>query len=160
MKKSTTLFLKVAIVLIGIFVLAMCVLGFPSLLKDLSENPDPLNKYFYGIISIMYITVIPFFIALYQAIKLLNLIDQNKAFSELAVKNLKNIKICAFTISGLYVGAMPFFYLLGELDDAPGAILMGFMFFFAPLVIAFFASVLEKLLQQAIDIKKDNELTI
>lgn len=160
MKKSTTFFLKVAIVLIGLFVLAMCFLGLPSLLKDVSENPNQFTKYIYSIVIIMYITVIPFFIALYQAIKLLNLIDKNVAFSESSVKSLKIIKYSAFTISGLYLGAMPFFYLFGELDDAPGVILIGFMFFFAPLVIAFFTTVLEKLLKQAIDIKEDNDLTI
>jgi hypothetical protein len=159
-KKSTTFFLKVAIGLIGLFVIAMSILALPSLLKDVSENPNQFTKYIYSIVVIMYITIIPFFIALFQTIKLLNLIEKNKAFSDLAVKCLKVIKYSAFTISGLYVVTMPFFYLFGELDDAPGVILVGFMFFFAPLVIAFFAAILEKLLQQAIDIKKDNELTI
>jgi hypothetical protein len=108
----------------------------------------------------MYVSAIPFFIALYQAFKLLSYIDKNKAFSEISVKALKNIKYCAITISGLYVVGMPFFYILAELDDAPGVILIGMLFIFASMVIAVFAAVLQRLLQEAIDIKSENDLTI
>ncbi|EGW41794.1 hypothetical protein DOT_0212 [Desulfosporosinus sp. OT] len=55
---------------------------------------------------------------------------------------------------------MPFFYLVGEKDDAPGLILLGLVITFAPTVIAVFAAVLEKLLKDAIDIKSENDLTV
>jgi hypothetical protein len=108
----------------------------------------------------MYVSVIPFFIALCQALRLLGYIDKNKAFSESAVRALKSIKLCAFTISILYAAAMPFIYGVAEKDDAPGLILFGLIFIFASVVIAIFAAVLQILLRNAIDIKKDNDLTI
>jgi len=55
---------------------------------------------------------------------------------------------------------MPLVYVLAEDEDAPGLILFGTAFVFAPLVIAFFAAVLQKLLKQAIDIQSENDLTI
>ena len=108
----------------------------------------------------MYVSAIPFYFALYQAFKLLSYIDKNKAFSELSVKALKNIKYCAITISSLYVVVMPLFYLIAELDDAPGLILIGMVIIFASMVIAVFAAVLQRLLQEAIDIKSENDLTV
>ena len=108
----------------------------------------------------MYVSAIPFFVALYQAFKLLSYIDKNKAFSELSVKALKNIKYCAITISGLYVAVIPFFYIIAEVDDAPGLILIGMVFIFASFVIAVFAAVLQRLLQDAIDIKSENDLIV
>ncbi len=108
----------------------------------------------------MYATAIPFFFALYQAFKLLSYIDKNKAFSELSVKALKNIKYCAITISILYAVGMPFFYLIAEEDDAPGLIVIGLVIIFASMVIAVFAAVLQKLLKEAIDIKSENDLTV
>lgn len=105
-------------------------------------------------------SAIPFFVALYQAFKLLCYIDKNKAFSELSVKFLKKIKNCAITISGLYVVGMPLFYMIAELDDAPGAVVIGMMLVFAPMVIAVFAAVLQRLLKEAIDIKSENDLTV
>jgi hypothetical protein len=46
----------------------------------------------YLIFMDLYAAAIPFYFALYQAFKLLSYIDGNKAFSELSVKALKNIK--------------------------------------------------------------------
>lgn len=156
--KRETLFLKIAVFLIGTPVFALCVFGLPWLAKDVEGSG--LEYLVYGILIVMYISAIPFFVALYQAICLLSYIDKNNAFSELSVKALKNIKYCATTITILYVAGMPLFYLMGEIDDAPGVIVIGMMFVFAPLVIAVFAAVLQKLLKNAIDIKSENDLTV
>ncbi|MGM0829253.1 MAG: DUF2975 domain-containing protein [Bacillota bacterium] len=158
MMKRETLFLKIAVFLIGTPVLALCVFGLPWLAKDAAGSE--LAYLIYGILVVMYVSAIPFFVALYQAIRLLSYIDKNHAFSELSVKALKNIKYCATTISIVYVAGMPLFFLMGEIDDAPGVILIGMMFVFAPLVIAVFAAVLQKLLKNAIDIKSENDLTV
>lgn len=156
--KLETLFLKIAVVIIGIPVFVLCILGLFRIISD-SVNPEyaPL---LYPILFGMYASTIPFFIALIQTMRLLTFIDKNKAFSDLSVKALKNIKYCAFTISIVYVVETPFFYLLAEKDDAPGIILIGMGFVFASFVVAVFAAVLQKLFISAIDIKKENDLTV
>lgn len=158
MKKGTTLFLKIAVFLIGTPVLAVCVSLLVILAND-SANPD-YAKILYPIVFGMYVAAIPFFYALFQSLKLLSYIDNNKAFSELSVTALKKIKYSAFTISIVYVFEMPFFFMLGEKDDAPGIIVIGSVLIFASLVIALFAGVLHKLLKEAIDIKSENDLTV
>ncbi|WP_075618890.1 DUF2975 domain-containing protein [Paenisporosarcina indica] len=158
MKQGTTLFLKIALILIGIPVLALCIFGL-SWLANNPVNPEYAHI-LYPILIGMCVAVIPFFVALYQAYKLLSYIDKNQAFSELSVKALKNIKFCAITVSGLYVLILPFVYLIAELDDAPGLIIMGMVPVFAALVIAVFAAVLQRLLQEAIDIKSENDLIV
>ena len=75
-------------------------------------------------------------------------------------KALKKIKFSAITISGIFVAVLPFVFLLAELDDAPGLVLIGMVPIFASIVIAVFAAVLQKLLQQAIDIKSENDLIV
>jgi hypothetical protein len=97
---------------------------------------------------------------LYKAFKLLSYIDKNQAFSELSVIALKKIKFCAMTISGLYVIILPFVFLVADLDDAPGLIIIGMVPIFASMVIAVFAAVLQRLLQEAIDIKSENDLIV
>ncbi|MBY9082023.1 DUF2975 domain-containing protein [Paenibacillus sp. HN-1] len=156
--KQESVFLKMAVFLMGIPILALCVFGLPSILKEAAEH-FPAN-WLYPLISIMYASAIPFFIALIQALRLLSYIDKNNAFSELSVTALKNIKFCAVTISVLYTAGMPFFYLIAEKDDAPGLIVLGLVIIFASVVIAVFAAVLQKLLNNAIDIKSENELTV
>jgi len=149
--KLEILFLKIAVILIGVPILALGILGLPWLANN-PVSPDYANI-LYPIIIGLYISTIPFFFALYQALKLLSYIDKNIAFSELSGKALKNIKYCAFTISTLYVVMMPFVFLVAEKDDAPGLIIMGTAPIFASMVIAVFATVLQKLLKKVIDIK-------
>lgn len=160
MKKSSTLLLKIVIVLMGIPVLAVCIFLLPIILKDAAESSYKMAYVLYSISALMYITAIPYFYSLYQGMLLLKYIDYNNAFSDLAITSLKKIKISATIISLVYFAGMPLFFILGEVDDAPGVILMGMIFIFAPGVIAVFAAVLQKLLQNAIDFKTENELTI
>jgi hypothetical protein len=163
MKKSSTLFLKVAVIFIGIPVLAMCLFLLPQIANEANEalkKGSDLAFVVYGILMLMYVSAVPFYFALYQSFTLLSYIDKNQAFSELSVRALKKIKNCALTISGLYVIALPFVYILAEADDAPGLILIGMVIIFAPMVIAVFAAVLQRLLQEAIDIKSENDLIV
>ncbi|MBO0992697.1 DUF2975 domain-containing protein [Bacillus sp. SD088] len=160
MKRGSTLFLRIAVFLIGTPILALCLFGLPIVAKEAVDSYSEFAYVLYGILIVMYISAIPFFIALYQAFKLLSYIDKNKAFAYISVKALKNIKYCAITISGFYIVGMPLFYLIAEVDDAPGIIVIGLIIIFASLVIAVFAAVLQRLLKEAIDIKSENDLTV
>lgn len=160
MKLGTTLFLKIAVILIGLPVLALCIFFVPKIANFAAELYPDMTYLKYLVLIDLYASAIPFYFALYQAFKLLSYIDKNKAFSELSVRALKTIKNCAITISGLYVVGMPLFYLIAEMDDAPGIILIGMVVIFASMVIAVFAAVLQRLLQEAIDIKSENDLIV
>jgi hypothetical protein len=160
MKRGTTLFLKIADILIGIPVLALCIFLVPEI-GNVAAKLLPEFAYIKYLVSVVfYASAIPFYFALYQAFKLLRYIDKNKAFSQISVKALKKIKHCAITISILHVLVLPLFYLFAEKDDAPGVIFVGLVVPFASMVIAVFAAVLQKLLKEAIDIKSDNDLTV
>ncbi|WP_251550298.1 DUF2975 domain-containing protein [Neobacillus muris] len=160
MKQVSTLFLKIAVILIGVPILALCIFLVPEIAKYAAEL-YPEHAYIKYLIFIdLYAAAIPFYFALYQAFLLLSYIDKNKAFSELSVRALKKIKYCAVTISALIAAGMPLYYLIAERDDAPGIILIGLVIIFASVVIAVFAAVLQRLLQEAIDIKSENDLTV
>lgn len=160
MNRMSTIFLKVALVLIGIPILALCIFLVPKIANYSVELFPNIAYIKYLVFIYLYVTAIPFYFALYQAFKLLSYIDKNKAFSGLSVRALKNIKYCAVTISIFYAAGMPVFYLMAEIDDAPGIIVIGLVIIFASMVIAVFAAVLQKLLKEAIDIKSENDLTV
>lgn len=155
--KRETLFLKIAVFLIGIPVLALCVWVMPRVALNTVEHSPILT--IVALIGV-YATAIAYFVALFTTIKLLSYIDQNIAFSELSVKALIKIKYCAILISSVYVVGMPLIYYAAEVDDAPGLILIGMVIIFASFVVAVFAAVLQKLLKNAIDIKSENDLTV
>lgn len=160
MQKGSTLFLKAVVLFMGVVVIALCIFALPSIWKGGSvEFPTASNALLLIVIG-LYATTIPFFIALWQTLKLLSYIDKNKAFSNLSVNALRNIKYCATTIGVLYMGGMPLLLPIADADDAPGLLIFGFIIACAPMVIAVFAAILEQLLQNAIEIKSENELTV
>lgn len=160
MKRGSTVFLRAVVILIGIPILAVCIYGLSRFdpHSPYWELPELANLQ-YPLLIGMYAATIPFFFALYQTLKLLNFIDKEEAFSKSSVKALNNIKYCAIVISILFVFEMPVLYMLTKVDDTPG-ILIGMVIIFASMVIAVFAAVLQKLLENAIDIKSENDLTV
>ncbi|MFP5108671.1 DUF2975 domain-containing protein [Neobacillus sp. C211] len=159
MKQVTTLVLKLAVIFIGILVLALCMFLVPHMANFAAKLYPNIAPMKYLVFIVMYGAAVPFYFALYQAFNLLRYIDENTAFSELSVKALKNIKCCAITISGLYVLGLPLFHFIAKKVDPPIG-LMGLIIIFASLVIAVFAAILQRLLQEAINIKSENDLTV
>ncbi|WP_033540966.1 DUF2975 domain-containing protein [Planococcus sp. CAU13] len=160
MKRSPTAVLKFAIFLVGLPVLAGCIYGLSRFDPNSPYWALPeLEKLQYPLLIGMYIGMIPFFIALYQALKLLGYVDRNQAFSALSVKAVKRIKLCAIAIIAVYIAEMPFLYLLTLADDAPGVII-GLFVIFVSLIVAVVAAVLQKLLQEAMQIKSENDLIV
>ncbi|MCH7322064.1 DUF2975 domain-containing protein [Solibacillus sp. MA9] len=163
MKRGSTLFLKVAVIFIGIPILALCIFLLPQIAMvafEEAKKGSELAYVVFGILSIMYVSTIPFYFALYQTLGILSYIDKNQAFSELSVRALKKIKNCAITITGLYMVGLPLVYIIAEWDDAPGLLLIGLVIVGASMAIAVFAAVLQKLLKDAIAIKTENDLTV
>lgn len=159
MKHASTLILKMTLVFMSLVALAMAIFAFPWMGKGMAAE-FPVVPYLEYSVVIGYITLIPFFIALHQAFKLLILIDRNTAFSEMSAKALRNIKRCAIAITTLWLMGMPFIFMIAQADDAPGLVIVGMIFACSPIVIAIFAAVLEKLVRNAIEIKSENDLTV
>lgn len=163
MKQVSTLFLKIAVVAMGIPVIALCIFALLKLLSlafSHAVDGDTLGYIVLTTVTVVYITVIPFFMALYQTIKLLRYIEKEQAFSQLSVTSLTKIKNYAKIISGLYLIILPLIVIVAKWDDAPGLILITMVLIGASFAVAVFSSVLQRLLQQAIEIKEENELTV
>lgn len=159
MKKSSTIFLQVVIVLIAIIALAIMI-RFP-LTEGRAANLDLFSIYSDPFIVFGYLASIPFFVALYQAFKLLGLIGQNKVFSLHSVKTLRAIKYCATILSILIVMTALYIRIFHAKEDDPaGFIAISIVTAFISIVIATAAAVFERTLQSAVDIKSENDLTV
>ena len=158
MKKKETLFLKSLILLIAIAVVTFLIfLTIP--LKDELSQPYEERDYL-PIFTVLYFSAVPFLYGLYQSFKLLTLIDKNKAFSKLAISSLNRIKFSSLGISAIFTIDLPFIFKIADADDAPVLMLFALIIIFATFIVATFAAVLQKLLQNALEIKSENELTV
>ena len=159
MKRISIVFLQAVIVLIGIVAFAI-LLWFP-LTEGRAANLDLFSIYADPFILYGYAASIAFFVGLYKAFKLLGYIGQNKIFSSNAVKALKSIKYCAIVLSILIVLAGLYIRLFHHKDDDPaGFLAICIVTTFVSIVFATAAAIFEKLLQNAIDMKSENDLTI
>jgi hypothetical protein len=159
MKRNSIIFLQAVIVLIGIVALAILV-WFP-LTEGRATNLDLVSIYFDPFILYGYAASIVFFVGLYKAFKLLGNIGQNKVFSSNSVKALKSIKYCAIVLSILIVTAGLFIRLSHNKEDDPaGFIAICIVATFVTIIVATAAAIFEKILQNAVDMKSENDLTI
>ncbi|HEU0226834.1 MAG TPA: DUF2975 domain-containing protein [Arachidicoccus soli] len=159
MKRISIVFLQMVVVLMGIVALVIMI-RFP-LTEGRAANLNLLSIYTDPFILYGYAASIAFFVALYKAFKLLGYIGQNKVFSLYSVKALKRIKYCAIVLSVLIVLAGLYIRLFhNKADDPAGFLAMCILATFASIIVATAAAIFEKLLQNAIDMKSENDLTI
>ena len=157
MKRGSTIFLRIVIVLIGIGALAF-MLWEPHV-EGVNKNATLFQMYFNSFVAYAFIASIPFFVALYQAFKLLGYVGANKVFSREAVKALRIMKYCALTIIG-FVALSVIFMIHGDRDDRPAGVFMRMLVTFPSIVVATAAAMFEQILQKAVDIKSENDLTV
>ncbi|MFC5604331.1 DUF2975 domain-containing protein [Sporosarcina koreensis] len=152
-KQGSILFLKLVVLLIGIPVLALCIFWLPGAAsRDAIVHPETAYLQ-YPFLLYAYALCIPFFIALYQAFKLLTFIHNGEAFSRMSVRTLKIIKHCAISISILMaVGIIACIALFQGKEDITGVIMLGLLTIFASSVIATIAFVLQKLFLETTDL--------
>jgi hypothetical protein len=158
MKKGSTIFLQAVIVLIGIGALAL--LLWEPQIEGRNAHATPYEIYFKDpFLAYAYVASIPFFAALYQVFKVLAYAGHNKVFSQSAVKALRTTKYCAMSIIGFVAGG-ELFIMFGSSDDRAGGVFMGILITFGSVVIATAAAVFERLLQTAVEMKSEIDLTV
>jgi hypothetical protein len=158
MKRSSTVFLQIVLVLIGIGALAL-MLWLPRI-EGRNVNSTNFEIYFKDpFLAYMYFASTSFFLALFNGFKLLGFAGKNHVFSMAAVKSMRTIKFCALALAG-FVAIAVLVILRNESDDAAGGVVMGVLIAFVSIVISAAAALFERVLQSAVDIKSENDLTV
>ena len=158
MKRSSTAFLQVVIVLVGLGALAL--LLWEPHVEGRNAHATTFEIYFKDpFLAYAYTASIPFFVALYQGFKLLGYAGRNQVFSQAAVNALRTIKYCAIAIIVFVVGA-EIFIMLHQSDDRAGGVFIGVVITFGSVVVAAAAATFQRILQSAVDIKSENDLTV
>ena len=159
MNKVSIVFLQSVVVLVGLIALFVLI-RFP-LTEGRATDLDLFSIYSDPFILYGYASSIAFFVGLYNVFQLLGYIGREQLFSQNSIKTLKRIKYCAIVLSisivmaGLYI---KFFH--HEDDDPAGFLGMCIVLTFISIAVATAVAVFEKILQNAVDMKSENDLTI
>lgn len=160
MRKGSTIFLQVVIVLIAIGSLAL--LLWEPHIEGRNAHATLFQIYFNDpFLAYAYTASIAFFVALYQAFELLGYVGRGKVFSQRSVKALRTIKYCAMSLVGFLVGAEAYFFtVMRGKDDIAGGVMMGLLLIFVSVVVATAAAVFARILQRAVELKSENDLRV
>src|ERR1043166_1094397 len=160
MKRGSTIFLQIVIALLGLGVFA-ALLWEPQV-EGRNVHATQFQIYFKDpFLAYIYLAFVPFFVALYQAFKLLGYARRNEIFSQQSVRALRMIKFCAMTTALFIVGAEAYiFVFVRGTDDVAGGVMMGVFIIFVSAIIGTAAAVFERILQNVVDIKSENDLTV
>ena len=158
MKLGATLFLRAVLVLIGIG--ALTFLLWEPHLEGRNAQATPFEIYFNDpFLAYLYVASIPFFVGLYHGFKVLGYAGRNMEFSPPAVKSVRTIKRCAIALVGFVLIAEVIIFST-ESDDRAGGVVMGLVILFGAIVVATATAVLERTLQNAVDLKSESDLTV
>src|SRR5436189_1712652 len=160
MKRGSTIFLQALVLLLGVGLLALLI--WEPQVEGRNVNATLFEVYFKDpFLAYIYVAFIPFFVCLYQAFKILGYARRNEIFFPRSVRALRIIKYCALTTAIFILGAEAylFIFMRGK-DDIAGGVMMGAFVILVSAVIATVAAVFERILQNAVDIRSENDLTV
>jgi hypothetical protein len=160
MKRGSTIFLQIVIALFGIGVFAL--LLWEPQLEGRNVHATQFEIYFKDpFLAYIYLAFVPFFVGLYQAIRMLGYARRDEVFSPNAVRALRVIKYCAIAVAVFIVGAEVYIFIFVRgTDDVAGGVIMGAFIIFVSAIVGTAAAVFERILQNAVDIKSENDLTV
>jgi uncharacterized membrane protein (DUF106 family) len=146
------------LICIGLILVALGIFIIPELANEAaSQNPE----YAYLKIPTMifiYITTLPFFAGLYEALKICRKVLEDNSFSDQNGTSLIWISRYAVTESILYTLGSIILFSLNALH--PGILILVLIIIFAAATIAIFSTLLAQFVNKAVEVKKENELTI
>lgn len=150
MNRSSASFLQAVVVLIGLGVLAL-MLWEPHL-EGRNAHATTFEIYFKDpFLAYVYVGSIPFFVALYQAFRVLGAVKREGTFSAATLRALRIVKRCALTIVGFVVGALAIILAFGDGEDRPGGVFMCGLAILAASAIATTAALLARSLLGALN---------
>ena len=160
MKRGSTIFLQLVILLLGAGVLAFLIIE-PQF-EGRNVNATQFEIYFKDpFLAYIYLATIPFFVGLYQGFKLLGYARRNEILSPRSLLALRIIKYGALIMAIFFVGAEAYIFIFVRgTDDVAGGVMMGAFVILACAVVGTAAAVFERILQNAVDIKSENDLTV
>lgn len=160
MKRGSTIFLQVVVVLLGLGILVFLLVE-PHF-EGRNANATVFEVYFKDpFLAYIYLASVPFFIGLYQAVKILGFAGRDEIFFERSVRSLRIIKYCGIAVALFFLGAEAYIFIFVRgTDDVAGGVMMGAFVILVSAVVATAAAVFERTLQNAVDIKSENDLTV
>lgn len=149
---------RISVVLVSIIILILLVFEIPDIANYFEREAPEFAHIKLPLLLGIYSTGIPFFIAVFYVFKLLKLISKDAVFKMNSIDHLDVISKCC--IGEIILYSLGLIYLYIENAMQPGIILLSLFIIFVAFILYIFIEILKELLLKAVEIKRDNDLTI
>jgi hypothetical protein len=156
--KKNIFFLKVLLISIGIGVLSLSIIGLPLMYSHIKQMEIYGSVIGLQIISILFLTTIPFYYALVKALNILHYITNEREFSKESISDLDSISKASQIISLVYILSLIILRIQNVLNMT--FYIVGASIVLIIIIINAFVGVFRELLIYASEIKEENDLTI
>lgn len=158
MNRGASHFLRAVLVLVGIGAIAF--LLWQPQVEGRNAHATQFEIYLKDpFLAFVYVGSDPFFVGLYHAFKVLGHAGRSGEFSLSNVRSLRTIRYCAIALVGS-IAIAEAIILSHRTDDHAGPVMLGVIIAFAAVVVATAMALLERALQNAVDMKSENDLTV
>ncbi len=159
-ERGSTIFLRAAVIAMCLGVLALGIVTVVAVYSNWADEFPSLAWLRLPVVAGLIVTACTFLTASYQAFRLLHYIDKHATFSEESVHAIRMVEYCGYLIGFIYAAGLPVAYQVAQHTDAPGLMMIGLAFVGVPLSVAVLAGIIRRLIQSAMVIKSENELTV
>lgn len=148
MSRIATIFLQGVIILIGIGALAF--LLWEPHVEGRNINATLFQIYFKDpFLAFVYAGSIPFFVALFQGLKLIQFVGDNRVITIPAIKAVQTIRYCALTLI-CFIAIAEVIILFNDSDDRAGGVMIGVALTFGSSIVAAASYLFEGSLKDAL----------
>lgn len=149
--------LRVLILLLGTGILVFCIL-LPNVAERTAEKFPEFAYLQYPVLFYVYLTAVPFYIALFQGVRICGFILNDEPFSHSTVSALQIASVCSVTEIFIYTLGAVLLFCCNALH--PSIFLLILVILLAASMFALLCSILKHLVQKAIRLREESELTI
>ena len=157
-QKELAKWLKGIVMIAAAVGLIFCFWIVPLLGKDAVSMYPELDYMFFPCLSFIWITAIPFYMALWESWNICGKISKDQSFCEENANSLKRISILSIIECAFYLMAAIILMLFNLLH--PSILLIMLFILFVGVSISIFTATLSHLVKKASDLKQENDLTI
>ncbi|WP_214804672.1 DUF2975 domain-containing protein [Exiguobacterium sp. s46] len=120
-------------------------LGIPLVWHGITKNLL-LERPGYSVLLTAYLIFIPTLLILFHALRILRYMSMTPPAFPLITASIQSMKLCFYIVTILTTCLFPVFFYIGQIDDAPGLIIIGIGLILAPLTIGTLLACIQQLL--------------
>lgn len=120
-------------------------LGIPLVWHGITKNLL-LERPGYSVLLTTYLIFIPTLLILFHALRILRYMSMTPPAFPLITASIQSMKLCFYIVTILTTCLFPVFFYIGQIDDAPGLIVIGMVLILTPLTFGITLSCIQHLL--------------